>query len=283
MKFVNVGNHSWACVGGGDDVHHSFGANQGFVQTDTRCLVIDSGFHNRTASQVLDRISKARPEQIVLVDTHYHSDHVFGNSVFARKGAAVVSHWKCRRRMKAMSEGLLAKYRGRDAQLSNMLRGVEVSLPSITYKDMIVAVLDDGVEAEVVHPGTRAHTDGDTMVYVPGDRVVFAGDILWNMYHPNLEDSNIQGQVRSLKMILKWNPRKVVPGHGPVGGLAEVRRFIRYLEELDKNLRNLAGEDLSLEETTSRAIPAWTREWKMRRLAESYVRKVWKNTSRRVG
>ncbi len=64
MKFVNVGSHSWACIGGGDDVLHSYGANQGFVVNRQPCFVVDSGFHYRTANQVLRQVGRFRPKQV---------------------------------------------------------------------------------------------------------------------------------------------------------------------------------------------------------------------------
>ncbi len=269
-----MGPHSWACIGGGDDVFHSYGANQGFVVNGDTCLVVDSGFHNKTASQVFSRIRRLGAKRLLLVDTHYHSDHVFGNSVFATRGATVLSHDKCRKTMKAKSPGLLSKYRTRDPKLARILSGVTISYPSLTYKDSVALFVGDETNTVVFHPRGRAHTDGDSIVHVPQDRVVFAGDVLWTGYHPNLEDSDIQGQVRALKMILRLNPRKVVPGHGQVCGLQEVRRFIRYLEELDKNTRTAVKEGHGLEETLQRAIPAWAGEWRMRRLAEAYVRRM---------
>ncbi len=275
MKFVNVGPHSWACLGGGDDVLHSYGANQGYVTSDDRCLIIDSGFHYQTANQVLGQVRKLYPRQLLLVDTHYHSDHVFGNGVFAQKGAAVISQEKCRRKIRTLSPRLLAKYKVQDPRLKELLKNVRVSLPSLTYQDRLSAHLDDEVQIDILHPGTRAHTDGDSIVYVPKDRVVYAGDVLWVGYHPNLEDSNLQGQVKALKIILRWKPQKVVPGHGPVAGPMEVRRFIRYLEELGKNVQSLSRERLPMKEMVQRAIPPWTQGWKLRRLVEAYVRKAW--------
>ncbi len=271
MKFVKLGPHSWACIGGGDDVLHSYGANQGFIVNGDTCIVVDSGFHNRTAQQILARVRKLRPKRLLLVDTHYHSDHVFGNSVFAEKGAAVLSHEKCRRTMRAQSAKLLSKYRARDPRLAKILENVRVSYPSLTYRDRLRAYPSEDLAIEVFHPSGRAHTDGDSIVHVPDDRVVFASDVLWVGYHPNLEDSDIQGQIRALKMILRLRPRRVVPGHGPVCGLREVRRFIRYLEELDRKSKRALKEGLGPDEMVRDAVPPWSEGWKMRRLVESYL------------
>jgi len=255
-------------------VLHSFGANQGFVLNGDSGLVVDSGFHNRTALQILRRVRKLRPERTVLVNTHYHSDHVLGNSVFAHKGTVALSHEKCRRSMRRHSERLLTMYRARSPELARLLEGVEVSYPSLTYRDRVRLFVEDDFQVDVFHPGVRSHTDGDSIVHVPKDRVVFAGDVLWVGYHPNLEDSSVQGQVRALRMILRLNPRKIVPGHGPVCGLSEVRRFIRYLEELDRNSRRALRDGLSPEEIVNRVIPSWSQGWRMKGLVAAYLAKL---------
>lgn len=103
MKFERVGDHSWACLGKGEDILDSWGANLGYVDDGETCLVVDSGFHNGTANQILQRVHKQRPKRLILVNTHYHSDHVFGNSVLGDDGAVIVSHEKCRRRMLTQS------------------------------------------------------------------------------------------------------------------------------------------------------------------------------------
>jgi len=106
---------------------------------------------------------------------------------------------------------------------------------------------------------------------VPRDRVVFAGDILWVGYHPNLEDADLQGQIRALKMILRLNPRRIVPGHGPVCGPREVERLIRYLEQLDSNIRSGLRKGLANNKLVRHVIPRWSWNWKMRWLMESYI------------
>jgi len=116
------------------------------------------------------------------------------------------------------------------------------------------------------------------MVYVPEDRVVFSGDILWVDYHPNLEDADVKGQIRALRTILRWNPRRVVPGHGPVCGLQEVKRFLRYLEEFESNCEKARKESLGIEEALPRVLPSFSKDWKMRGMAEAHIRKIWKKS-----
>src|SRR5438046_8182111 len=105
--------------------------------------------------------------------------------------------------MKAKSEKLLDEYRKRDPKLSRMLRGVKIAYPDITFAREIETQLDDLLEAEITHPAARAHTDGDSMAFVPRDRVLFAGDILWVGYHPNLEDVELTCKCWAVERIVR--------------------------------------------------------------------------------
>ncbi len=74
LEFINIGPHSWTCIGAGDNILHSFGANQGFVTGGRTCPVVDSDFHHRTVNQVL-KSGKFHLKHLLLLGTHYHSDH----------------------------------------------------------------------------------------------------------------------------------------------------------------------------------------------------------------
>lgn len=274
LNFVRVGKHSEALLGSGEDVLHSYGSNQGIVSSDQASLIIDSGFHNGVASVILRRVSARGKTRLFVLNTHYHSDHVFGNGLLAKAGAAVIAHEKCVRSMRRRSRRLLEAYRKRGPRVLRLLQKVELAYPDIAYRDGLSCQLDDHLAAEIIHPAVRAHTDGDSMVFVGEDRVLYTGDVLWAGYHPNLEDADIQGQVRALRTILRLKPRRIVPGHGPVCGLREVRRLIRYLEEFDENRAAAVREGLTGKALVRRVIPRWSLGWKMRWLAESYVQSI---------
>ncbi len=277
LQFVRVGSNSWARIGEGDDVLHSYGCNQGLVFGDKLVVIIDTGFHNKVANGILRRVRASGNRKLFVVDTHYHSDHVFGNSVFAKAGAVVIAHENCELSMRTQSLKLLDDYRRRDPRLSRLLRRVEIAYPSIMYNDGMSLRLGENLGAEIIHPSVRAHTDGDSMVWVREDRVLFAGDIVWVGYHPNLEDADVLGQVSALRRVLGLKPRRIVPGHGPVCGLGEVRRLIRYLEEFDENMAAAIDEGLTGERLVRAVIPGWSWGWRMRWLAESYIREIAKS------
>ncbi|MBO0888076.1 MBL fold metallo-hydrolase [Candidatus Bathyarchaeota archaeon] len=271
-KLQQIGRHSWAAVGSGEDAIHSYGANQAIVKGDRAALVFDTGFNNQVSSFLLQKIGS--PKTMIVVDSHYHSDHAFGNSVFTDRGASVIAHEKCCRSMEQKSARLLEAYRRRDPQIGKMLRGVKVVTPHVTYRELIEIRLGKGLNVETVHPMDRAHTDGDSIVNVTTEKVVLAGDVLWVGYHPNLEDADTQGQVQALKSILKMKPRRIVPGHGPVCSPKDVKLSIKYLVELDRNIRSGLRKNLKRDDFVRYVIPSWSRDWKMRWLMESYLQKL---------
>src|SRR2546426_12399308 len=100
-----ISDHCWVLIGKGDDVYHSYGANTGLIMGKEACLVVDTGFHLKTADELLSLVQKQSPKRLYVLNTHYHSDHVFGNSTFADADATVIAHENCRQSMLDQSEG----------------------------------------------------------------------------------------------------------------------------------------------------------------------------------
>ena len=77
-----------------------------------------------------------------------------------------------------------------------------------------------------------AHTRGDTLVYVPGDRVVFSGDILFIEGHPVMWAGPVGNWIRACERILELDVETIVPGHGPITDKQGVARLKGYWEYL---------------------------------------------------
>src|SRR5437867_12937570 len=150
-QFAKVGVHSWAVLGRGEDVLHSYGANQGLIIGKRASLVVDTGFHDKVAASIL-RWVNSKTRRTFVLNTHYHSDHVFGNSVFADTKAVIIANQNCNRSMRVKSEKLLLVYRKGDSKLTSLLRSVKIAYPDITFPREIETQLDDLLEAEIVHP-----------------------------------------------------------------------------------------------------------------------------------
>ncbi len=184
-----------------------------------------------------------------VVNTHHHVDHSFGNQFYLP--TEVVSHRGCR-------EALIA--RGADVEMLSQRWpqyredwiGARLTPANITYEDKMIFHLGDRV-IELLHPGP-AHTYGDTLVYLPQEKVLFTGDVAFHYLTPLGRDGHLSNWIRVANGILKHlDVTVLMPGHGPVSGKEVVSKTLRYLR-LVKRTSRLHFERGESAEETSRAI-----------------------------
>jgi cyclase len=151
-----------------------------------------------------------------LVNTHVHGDHTGGNENFGKMGAIIFAREELRDRLM------------HPLPAANGAPGVPApaaALPLVTYQG-IVKLHINGEVVELI-PIPRAHTDGDTMVYFPGLDIIMTGDFYRSIQYPNIDRNNggtLNGLLDGLGVVIGMaGPNtKIVPGHGPVVGRAEV-------------------------------------------------------------
>ena len=209
-------------------------ANTGWIVFRDYVVVVDANFP-WGARAVLDDLKKTTDKPIRYVfDTHYHSDHAFGNSVFVDAGATVVCSEDCAAESKEKNVKAWAADRGTGAY---SLKPYRLEHPQIIFRDRLV--VDDGQRhLELLRVGP-AHTRGDAVAYLPRERVLFAGDLVINGRGVNLADpdSNPDGWVRALDDLALKDVALVVPGHGPQGTLETIRGVRAYLAEMVSQVR----------------------------------------------
>lgn len=203
--------------------------NSGVVVDGGDALVVDTAATERRAREL-----RAAVEQVaggparVVVDTHFHGDHSFGNYVF-RPEAVVVAHERAR--AEAAHGGLHMSTLWPDVEWG----ALRVSLPAVTYRDRLTLHVG-ALRVELSHPGP-AHTGGDTAVWLPDRSVLFAGDLVMSGVTPFCLMGSVRGSLRALERLRALGARTVVPGHGPVGGPELFDRDEAYL----RWLQGLAG------------------------------------------
>ena len=191
---------------------------------------------------VVDSLSGGHPLRFVL-NTHYHGDHVSGDSAMAAAGATIVAHANVRRRMSVD--------RFNETFGSTTKAAPTVALPVLTFSDSLTFHLN-GMEILVLHlpPG---HTDGDAVVWVPAANVLHTGDLLFNGTYPVIDVSaggSIGGMIRSLDLLLPLlgPATKIVPGHGPLADRAALLRFRGMLLAARDRVARLVEEGRTLEQ-----------------------------------
>lgn len=214
----------------------SLDLNIGLIVGDEHVLVVDSRAHHDQADELVAHVREitARPVT-VLVNTHHHWDHTFGNARFV--DAEVVGHARCRTAM--IDEGEVWKRHLADAdwlpaEARAAIAAVELRPPTRVFDDELTLDLG-GRTVTLSHPG-RGHTDDDILVAV--DEVLFTGDLVEESAPPAFGDSFPRAWVETLDRVVEAAAGPVVPGHGDVVD----RSFVEH--QRDQITRAVAGEEV---------------------------------------
>jgi glyoxylase-like metal-dependent hydrolase (beta-lactamase superfamily II) len=189
-------------------------------------LVIDTRTTFRQARELRDDLRRLTPLPWIVLNTHHHFDHTFGNGVF--RPCAVWGHERCAWRVANKSEATRARLIREAPELAEELAEVELSPPENLLGDF--GVIDvGGRSVECRHLGL-AHTDNDLVVTVPDCGVAFAGDLIEVGAPPSFGDSYPLDWPATLEAALPLFVGSIVPGHGDVvdrsfveGQLEEIR------------------------------------------------------------
>jgi glyoxylase-like metal-dependent hydrolase (beta-lactamase superfamily II) len=221
-----LGHGAWTAIDNPAAKAEEAGSNAGFLIGSDGVLVVDTFENPAAAKKMLEAIrEKTKLPVKFVVNTHYHLDHVAGNSIFAGAGAVVMAQENVR--LWERTENL--KFFGAKITPEERASVEDLYLPQVTYAQGATAYIGGkrGVLLRVI-PG---HTGGDTVVYDADSNVVFCGDLFWNHTLPNLIDASTKQWITTLDTLVKDYPlAKFVPGHGDkAGGAGDVLAFRDYL------------------------------------------------------
>ncbi|GHD10278.1 MBL fold metallo-hydrolase [Zhihengliuella salsuginis] len=231
----------------------AFKANIGLVIGDERAVVIDTGAGPGEAETIHAAIREVTDLPLVVVNTHAHADHYFGNAYFAAHGVkdvwahsaaaeAMESAGEKQRPLVADSEPAMAAADG---------SWTELRLPNKTVADEPVDLDLGGYTVTLFHLG-RGHTSGDLLV--GSGNVLFAGDLVEEGAHPEFEDSYPYEWRKTLGKIIAIDElySVVVPGHGRVVDPDYVRSQLNNLRQAIR-MCNTAIHEASVDYT--KAVP----------------------------
>jgi cyclase len=210
--------------------------NNGWVVMDDGVLVVDANYP--VGAKVIVPKIRALTEKPVrfVIDTHFHPDHSFGNQIWVQQGATIVAHEGALdelRRNGAASWELSAKTRP-DVAASSL------ALPSVAYSEAMA--FDDGTHRVELRWAGIAHTKGDTLVWLPREKILFTGDVCVNGSYNYLHDSNVGEWIEALERAKKLGAERVCPGHGPMGGPEIIRDQEAYFVALRGGVQSLMKE-----------------------------------------
>ncbi len=221
-------------------------SNAGIVDLGDRTLIFDTFLTPRAAADLRAAAKSltGRPATIV-VNSHYHNDHIWGNQVFC-PDADIVATAKTRHLIQ--TEGTIeyawykensapqlkavkAEYRNaRDDEVKRQqlalwvgyYEGMLASFPELDIRLPNITFVDN-MEIHGTHhtvqliPTSGGHTQSDAMLYIPSASLLFMGDLLFVGAHPYLADGDPDTLNQILEKTREMKPKTLIPGHGPVG------------------------------------------------------------------
>ncbi len=226
-------------------IQENCATNAGFIVGDEGVIVIDSLMTPSLAGKLNSAVKNVTPKPIrYLINTHFHGDHVYGNQYFLP--APIVAHANCRVELTEKWDSSMQRYMAREALIPE-LQQIRMTLPDVTFEDKMSLYLGDR-EIQMSFHG-RAHSNSDILLHLPGDSVLFVGDLAVNQTLPAFPDGHITKWLDVMGEVSKVNADTIVPGHGPVGGRAEFEDAIELLGILNAEIRKGYDAGLSEEDT----------------------------------
>jgi len=231
-------------------------ANSGLINRAGGVL-IDTQSDLAHARQMIEMFSKvwpAMPRRVI--NTHEDADHVWGNQLF--EGAEIIAHRSVPERMKQVADpeelqklmrgvangstrqALQAIHPGLVAAGQQLLEdydfdGIELVLPTTLFDTRYELDLD-GTEVHLIFVGP-CHQVGDTIIHVPKERVVFAGDVLFRLCTPMGWTGSYERWFQCLDLMIQLDPEVIVAGHGPLCGIEgamEMKAYLQYVRDESK-------------------------------------------------
>ena len=246
-------------------------SNAGLITQGEDSLLVDTLFDLKLTGEMLKVMRDAVPQASsigTLVNTHANGDHTFGNQLV--EDAVIIASAAGASEMAELPPQALAEIMqnaGAMGEAGEFLmklfdvfdfEGIQLQAPTDTFSGMMTRkVGDKKVELHEVGP---AHTKGDVLVFVPTDKMVFTGDILFIEGHPIMWVGPVANWIKACDLILSWEVETIVPGHGPItdkSGVRAVREYLVYIEA-EARKRHAAGmsvmeaaQDISFEDYSS--------------------------------
>ncbi|MEN6617268.1 MAG: MBL fold metallo-hydrolase [Syntrophorhabdus sp.] len=228
---------------------NSFGANAGIIIGNDGIIVVDTLISAKEAQRFIKDIRAISDKPIrYVVNTHYHLDHVFGNSEFVKLGAVIIAQDNDKAAMLRSAEETL-KNINRYGMNQEDMAGTTAAYPVITYGDRMTIDIG-GQIVDLIH-ARYSHTSGDTLVYLRDKKILFTGDILFTDYHPFLGEGNIEEWAKELDDIRTMDVEKIIPGHGPLSGKKDVEDMKSYIILFDRVAKDLASRSNDVQAITA--------------------------------
>src|SRR5580700_2066181 len=217
-------------------VQGGVGSNDGFIVGTTGVVLVDTKTTVDSEKGVIAEIAKVTPKMVnTVIITHSDNDHVNGLAALPA-GLTIIAQENCKSEMQASA--------------SSRNPAPQDRLPTKTYAKTDKLTID-GIHIRLYHwaPG---HTSGDTVVYLPDQKIVFGGDLLVTNrpdtgIHPE-KNGSAAGWIENVKGILSLNADTYLTGHGEMMTRADVQKKLALIQDKYAKIKTMVAQGKSLDE-----------------------------------
>ena len=263
--------------------------NGGFVDLGEEVLVFDSFLSIAAASDLKLAVSELIGKPIRwVVNSHSHNDHIRGNQVFV-PGASIVSSRNIRDylsehgkeeadREQSYAPGRLASFQAqlreanteKEQKYAKMWLGyfeamvesypeLKITLPDVVFSDSITFYGSKRYATLIEF--RQGHMDSDIVLYLPEEKILFTGDLVFIRMHPYLADGDPAGLRRTLMELMGLPLETIVPGHGETGAKEDIQAMIYYIDAASKVATELKTRGKTPDDTGLEEIPEPFQDW----------------------
>ena len=194
-----------------------------------------------------------------VINTHYHGDHTGGNEPFANTGSTVIAQDNVRKRLETGGTA------GNGGSLKMEVKpSPKAALPVITFGHDVTVHLN-GEDIRALH-FPAGHTDGDAVIFFPRNNVVHMGDDFVRYGFPFIDvasGGSVQGMIAAMEKASSQLPAdvKVIPGHGAISNLDDVREFVKMLKETSAVVQKAIEQHKTVEQMKQEKILEPWKKW----------------------
>ncbi len=275
--------------------------NSGIIDLGGQIVIFDTFLTPQAAMdlrQIAEEMFGRTPK--VVINSHYHNDHIWGNQAFAPDTQIVSSartreliaiagkeelQWYSANSTQQL-ESLQAQYHNTDdeqqrrqlsmwigyyAGLVEAMPHLSVCMPRITFNKRL-QIHGSKYTAELI-TFDGAHTESDTVLHLPQEGIIFMSDLLFVGCHPYLADGDPLQLLKSLKELSQLDTTCFVPGHGPVGTLDDVKILIEYVDHCLDTAQTLVKDGSDYEDRiTGLKVADSYKHWQQNQFYQTNIR-----------
>jgi cyclase len=248
IKVTKVSGNIYMLEGAGGNIAASIGED-GIVIVDDQFAPLADKIQAALKSQGITD----KPVRFV-INTHYHGDHTGGNAPFSNAGSTVIAQDNVRKRL--ISGGTAGNGPGGSIHMEDK-PAEKAALPIITFEHDVTVHLN-GEDIRALH-FPAGHTDGDSIIFFPKNNVVHMGDDFVRYGFPFIDvtsGGSVQGMIAAMEKATAQLPAdvRVIPGHGQLSNLDDVREFTKMLKETSAVVEKALAEHKTLEQMKQEKI-----------------------------